>query len=122
MMSSRIIQFLLLLPFMFLSYRLGKQLYIEYQSYYYPGYYIRPASPIKDKFKLYVASIVRQILTDKEVEKEGLNFLSKLLTDPVTHEAAVILLRNVLNDPRFVMEGRMFGVDLISGIIRTPQC
>jgi hypothetical protein len=77
---------------------------------------------VKDRFKLYVASIVRDILTDKEVEKEGLNFLSKLLTDPNTHEAAVILLRNVLKDPRFVQEGHIFGVDLISGIIRSSRC
>jgi len=28
----------------------------------------------------------------------------------------------VLNDPRFVQEGKFFGVDLISGVIRSPQC
>jgi hypothetical protein len=122
LMSSRIIQFMLITPLMYLSYRLGKQLYIEYHSYYYPGRYFRPATPIKDRFKLYVASVVREILTDKEVEKEGTEFLSRLFTDPQTHEAAVILLKNVLNDPRFVQEGKLFGVDLISGVIRSPQC
>ena len=28
----------------------------------------------------------------------------------------------MLNDPRFVQEGKFFGVDLISGVIRSPQC
>ena len=53
---------------------------------------------------------------------EGTEFLSRLFTEPHTHEAAVILLKNVLNDPRFVQEGKFFGVDLISGVIRSPQC
>ncbi len=77
-------------------------MYIEYHSYYYPGRYIRPATPIKDRAKIYIASLVRELLTDKEVEKEGTEFLSKLFTHAETHEAAVILLKNVLNDPRFV--------------------
>jgi hypothetical protein len=56
---------MLITPLMYLSYRLGKQLYIEYHSYYYPGRYIRPATPIKDRVKLYVASLVKELLTDK---------------------------------------------------------
>jgi hypothetical protein len=67
----------------------------------------------------YVGNLVGDILNDKEVEKEGLNFLSKLFVDPQTHEAAVLLLKNVLNDPRFVDESKNFGVDLISSILRT---
>jgi hypothetical protein len=65
LMSSRIIQFMLIMPLMYVSYRLGKQFYIEYHSYYYPGRYIRPATPIKDRVKLYVASLVKELLTDK---------------------------------------------------------
>jgi hypothetical protein len=44
---------------------LGKQ--IGYQSllYNYPGYYVKPASPIKDKLKVYTSSIVAEILNDK---------------------------------------------------------
>jgi len=113
---------MMITPLMYLSYRLGKQLYVEYQSYYFPGYYIRPATPILDKFKLYVASVVKEVLTDKHVENEGVEFLSKLFMHPETHETAVILLKNVLNDPRFISEGKVFGIDLISGIIRSPQC
>lgn len=119
-MSSRIIQFIMIVPLMYLSYMLGKQLYIEYHSYYYPGRYVRPATPFMDRLKLYVASVVKELLTDKEVEKEGTEFLSRLFQDHNTHEAAVILLKNVLNDPRFVQEGKVFGVDLISGVIRSP--
>lgn len=68
-----------------------------------------------------MGSVVGRVLSDKEVERDGLNFLSKLFTEPQTHEAAVILLKGVLNDPRFVEEGRLFGVDLIVNVIRTPQ-
>jgi hypothetical protein len=46
--------------------------------------------------KIYVAGVVKEILTDAQVEEEGTKFLSKLLTNPETHEAAVILLKNVL--------------------------
>jgi hypothetical protein len=94
---------------------------MEYQSFYYPRHYIKPATPIKDKVKLYVAGLVHEILTDSKVEEEGTKFLSKLLTNPETHEAAVILLKNVLQDPRFVEEGRLFGVDLLTNVIRTRE-
>lgn len=63
-----------------------------------------------------------EVLRDKEVEQEGVRFLKRLFEDKETHEAAVILLKNVLNDPRFVEEAKVFGVDLISSIIRSPQC
>jgi hypothetical protein len=64
LLGSRIIQMLLLMPFMYGTYRLGRQFYIEQQSYQYPGHYIKPATPIKDRMKLYVASLVQEILTD----------------------------------------------------------
>lgn len=109
------------MPFMYGTYRLGRQFYIEQQSYQYPGHYIKPATPIKDRMKLYVASLVQEILTDPYVEDEGTKFLSKLLTNPETHEAAVILLKNVLQDPRFVEEGKLFGIDLLTNVIRDPR-
>lgn len=71
--------------------------------------------------KMHVAGVVREILTDSKVEEEGTKFLSKLLTNPETHEAAVILLKNVLKDPRFVEEGKLFGVDLLTNVIRDPR-
>jgi len=64
---------------------------------------------------------VGELLNDKEVNQEGLNFLSRLFVDPQTHEAAVILLKNVLKDPRFVDESKSLGVDLISSIISSSQ-
>ncbi|CDW72029.1 UNKNOWN [Stylonychia lemnae] len=120
--SSRILQFLSLIPICYLSYNVGRQAYISYLSYQYPGYYTKPATPIKDKFKRYVATLVGNTLRDPQVEKEGLNFLSKLFMEPQTHEAGVYLLKNVLNDPRFVEEGKIFGIDLISSILRSKQC
>jgi len=122
LLGSRIIQFLLLSPMLYLSYKVGRRMYIEIQSYKYPQYYIKPASPIMDKVKGYVTGVVGEVLRDKEVVQKGLDFLSKLFTDPSTHEAAVILLKNVLQDPRFVEEGKVFGVDLISSVVRSPQC
>ena len=121
LLGSRIIQMMLLLPFMYGAYKLGMQFYIEQKSYLYPGHYIIPATPIKDRMKLYVAGVVREILTDAQVEEEGTKFLSKLLTNPETHEAAVILLKNVLQDPRFVEEGKLFGIDLLTNVIRDPK-
>ena len=37
----------------------------------YPGYYIKPASPIKEKINAYAGLLVAEILNDKEVEREG---------------------------------------------------
>ena len=36
---------------------------------------------MKDKAKMYIASVAGEVLTDKRVEKEGVNFLSKLFID-----------------------------------------
>ena len=68
-----------------------------------------------------MGDVVGDVLTDKQVEQRGLDFLSKLFVHAQTHEAAVILLKNVLSDPRFVEEGRLFGVDLIVNVVKTPQ-
>lgn len=64
LLNSRIIQFFMLMPFMYLSYRLGKQLYIEQVSYRYPGSYIKPASPLKDRLASYFGSLVGDLLSD----------------------------------------------------------
>ena len=57
----------MLLPMMYLSYSVGRQLYIGYLSYQYPAHFIKPATPIKDKVKKYLASAVGGLLNDKEV-------------------------------------------------------
>ena len=31
-------------------------------------------------------------------------------------------MKGVLQDPRFIAEGKVFGVDLISSVVRAPQC
>ncbi len=33
----------------------------------------------------------------------------------------MILLKNVLRDPRFVEEGKLFGIDLLTNVIRDPR-
>ncbi len=58
----------MLMPLLYLSYSIGRYAYISYLSYQYPAYYIKPATPIKDKVKHYVAGVVGEVLHDKEVE------------------------------------------------------
>ena len=52
---------------MYMSYLIGQQAYIYYLSVKFPGSYIEPATPIKDKAKKYVVTVVREVLNDKEV-------------------------------------------------------
>jgi hypothetical protein len=39
------------MPFLYGSYALGRQVYSEYLSYRYPGYYIKPVSPLMQRVK-----------------------------------------------------------------------
>ena len=79
--SSRIIRLLMIFSLGYLFTMLGKQIGYQSLHYNYPGYYVKPASPIKDKLKVYTSSIVAEILNDKQVEKEGVQFLSRLFTE-----------------------------------------
>ena len=65
-------------------------------NYYYPLYYRMAQSNIKEKISAYVSSVIIKILHDKEVEEEGVKFISKLFDHKDTHEAGLILLKNVL--------------------------
>lgn len=70
-----------------------------------------------DKACLYMGDVVHEVFSDSEVNRQGLNFLERLLCHPVTHEAGIVLLLNVLKDPRFVSRTDEFGTDLIAWVI-----
>ena len=80
--------------------------------------YRRPQQTLIEKVRTYMASVVKEVLHDERVNTEGLNFLDRLFRHPQTHEAGQFLLVNVLKDPRFVDESKVFGTDLIAHVIR----
>ena len=84
---------------------------------YYPQElqrYVKPQLSMWERFKIYVAILIHELLTDPTIDKEGLNFLDRLFRHEQIHEAGLALLTNVLKDPRFMAEAQIFGTDLIS--------
>jgi len=61
--------------------------------------------------------VVKEVFDDPKVNTEGLNFLERLFKHQQTNEAGVILLINVLTDPKFVTEGKAWSTDLITHVI-----
>ena len=68
-----------------------------------------------------MADLAHDLLTDKTIYGEGLNFLEKLFLDEQSHEAGVKLLTQVLQDPRFMDEAKVFGTDLIAWVLVQPR-
>lgn len=88
---------------------------------YYPAElqrYVKPHLSLWERFKIYVAILIHDLLTDPSIDQEGLNFLDKLFRHEKIHEAGLSLLTNVLIDPRFMKEAQIFGTDLISFTLR----
>ena len=65
----------------------------------------------------YMGGVIKEVLADEKVTKEGLNFLDRAFRHPQTHEAGLFLLTNVLQDKRFVDASKVFGTDLIAWVI-----
>ena len=80
--------------------------------------YVKPQLSLWERFKIYVAILIHDLLTDPTIDKEGLNFLDRMFRHEKTHEAGLALLTNVLQDPRFMKEAQVFGTDLISFTLR----
>ena len=80
--ASRWFRVMMSIPMMYLCFLVGKQIQIEQINSQQPAYYIKSATPIKDQLKGYTASVIGEVLNDKRVEAEGLNFLARLFTDP----------------------------------------
>ena len=65
-----------------------------------------------------MGSVIGEVLADEKVNKHGLDFLDRAFRHPQTHEAGQFLLVNVLKDPRFINQSRIFGTDLITWVIK----
>ena len=70
-----------------------------------------------EKLQTYMGGVIGEVLADERVNKHGLDFLDRAFRHPQTHEAGQFLLINVLKDPRFINQSRVFGTDLISWVI-----
>ena len=82
LLNSRILQFMSIVPAIYVTYKLGHQIYIEYQTIQPPLYYVRPSIPITETLKKYLVSVIGDVFRDATVEKEAQNFLSRLLLEP----------------------------------------
>ena len=70
-----------------------------------------------ERVQKYMGGVIGEVLADERVNTHGLNFLDRMFRHPQTHEAGQFLLINVLKDPRFINQSRVFGTDLISWVI-----
>ena len=70
-----------------------------------------------ERVQKYMGGVIGEVLADERVNTHGLNFLDRMFRHPQTHEAGQFLLINVLKDPRFINQSRIFGTDLISWVI-----
>jgi len=107
------------IPSVYFAIYLGKKGYAWYYSKN-PSF-IKPHLSYRDSAKLYIASLIGDVLNNPAVEKDGLNFLDRLFREPQTKQAGLVLMSNVLSDPRFVHESKDFSTDLISHVIRQPD-
>lgn len=64
--------------------------------------------------------VVKEVFADKLVNEQGVIFADRLLKHPVSHEAAVELMKNVLQDRRFIDASNVYGTDLIVHVLKTP--
>jgi hypothetical protein len=79
--------------------------------------FVTPQLSYWDRFRIWVASIIHDLLIDPTIEKEGLNYLDAVFRNPKTQEAGLSLLTQVLQDPRFMAEAQVFGTDLIAWVL-----
>ena len=87
-------------------------------TYNFMGFEFRSPQMIFLTFvRNYMGGVIKEVLADEKVNQEGLNFLDRTFRHPLTHEAGVFLLTNVLQDARFVDASKVFGTDLIAWVI-----
>ena len=67
-----------------------------------------------------MGNAVEKVFADPEVNREGLNFLDRLLHSAETHEAGNMLLVNVLSDNRFIEGSNIYGTELIEHVLQQP--
>ena len=127
---SRIFQLMLTIPCLFItlkSYLFFKAMYDDYKPEEGDGgkkattKFVKPKESYWNQFREQTADVVHALLTDPTIEKEGLNFLTMAFTHDQTKEAGLVLLTQVFKDPRFIHEGKVFGVELIEWVLRQPS-
>jgi hypothetical protein len=64
-----------------------------------------------------MGKVVELVFLDPECNREGLNFLDRLLHNNDTNEAGNLILVSVLTDPRFIQASNVYGTDLIAHVI-----
>jgi len=78
-------------------------------------------NPLSRKFRDIITAPTRkyfgEILLSEDIKGNGLQLVDGLFQQEKTHEAALILLKNVLMDPLFMEESKKFGVDLLIKIM-----
>ncbi len=82
-----------------------------------------------NKISLYIRSslsspvkhYLNDIFTSSEAENAGLILVKNLFNHEKTKDAAILLLADVLKDPKFLFEGTEFGKNLLIEILKQPQ-
>lgn len=65
--------------------------------------------------------IVSEIVTSREVKKEGVSYLERMFKNKQVHESLIALLKGAIKDKRFVDDSKKFGIDWIqTTITATP--
>ena len=63
-------------------------------------------------------NVAQKIILDQRVYENGVSFVSKLFNEKQTQEAAVILLKDVLKDERFIFHSQIWAVDLLAWAVK----
>ena len=69
----------------------------------------------------YMGYVVTAVFKDPDCNSEGLKFVDRLLHNDDMHEAAMIVLTDVLNDVRFVDGSNTYGTKLIEHVLQQPK-
>lgn len=72
---------------------------------------------LRDRVKESVTRQVLNILLEPRVREKGTEFVVDLFQQPKTRDAAVILLKNVIQDKRFIYHSTLWATDLLSRVV-----
>jgi hypothetical protein len=64
-----------------------------------------------------MGGVIHEVLADEQINVDGLNFLDRAFRHPLTQDAGVSLLSNVIQDKRFIENSKVFSTDLIVHVI-----
>ncbi len=67
--------------------------------------------------RVFMGGVIHEVLADEQINVDGLNFLDRAFRHPLTQDAGVSLLSNVIQDKRFIENSKVFSTDLIVHVI-----